>query len=87
MAQSEVGDKQVTPEQKIQQSIVTLRQFEVLCYLKSSGCMRSESDGSILRALQNKGIVQQHHNNNGCGGAFYTWTIRPEFVDSYFTVR
>ena len=66
--------------------ILTLRQLEVLNHLKECGVVRSETDGSVLRALQAKGLVAQHHNNNGCGGVYYTWTLTARAEQETFQI-
>ena len=38
---------------------LTLRQFEVLCSVISSGVRTTDHDGSVLEALRRKGLVNQ----------------------------
>lgn len=53
---------------------LTLRQRDVLAYLKAAGVVSSGHDGSVLHSLARKGLVQQHHNSVP-GYVYYTWTL------------
>lgn len=53
---------------------LTDRQKDVLEYVRSSGPVGSGCDGSVLRALEAKGLVIRHHNS-APGYVYYTWTV------------
>ena len=66
---------------------LTLRQFETLEYVHRCGVADTGYDGSVLAALEKKGLVTRHTQNNGHGGVYYTWTIRQGFhfnANEYF---
>lgn len=56
---------------------LTERQRETLAYVERSGPVRSGSDGSILWALEKKGLVLNHQFPDGQNMS-YTWTITKE---------
>jgi hypothetical protein len=53
---------------------LTERQQEVLDYVRRCGPVGSGYDGSVLRVLAKKGLVNQHHNQ-APGYVYYTWTV------------
>ena len=56
---------------------LTERQKDVLEYVRSSKVVSSGSNGSVLRALAKRGLVDQHHNS-APGYVYYTWTLSEE---------
>lgn len=65
---------------------ITLRQLEVLNHLKECGVSGSDSEGSVLRSLESKGLVLRHHNS-APGHTFFTWTVTDLAKSETFTIR
>ena len=53
---------------------LTERQRAVLAHLRAVGCTGSGHDGSVLRALERKGLARQSHNS-APGYVYYTWSL------------
>ena len=53
---------------------LTLRQVSVVDDLRISLVMSSGVLGSVLKALEAKGIARRHHNS-APGYIYYTWTL------------
>lgn len=51
-----------------------MRQRVVLESFTGSKVRYTDDEGSVLGALECKGVVMVHHNQGG-GNAFYTWTL------------
>lgn len=55
-------------------SALTSRQKDVMLYVLCAKVVGSGGDGTVLRALEHKGLVRRSHNS-APGYVYYTWSL------------